>query len=198
MGNLPEDMDYGFAAEEMNSIGVLLAREALRGENIEDNAVYRIKFENGIGEFTTYIRGKTVKRETKPLHMLIRQRLEQEFTNDITGIEREMLEYDSGICAKYMGCNLKDREYQGVIRCANRIIKNCELIEEYIEKKSRVNELMKKNAEIARDMTFNGWENPRTANIRIALNKAVEEKDSLRITELEKQLEEYEPPKIGY
>ena len=181
--------DRKYLARMMSSMVVLARDEELKhaGDNEECSIRYyfgrKPKIFNGITK-------KTAFYEERPLYSVINDRLEKTCDIALSDMEKFSLDTDTRTSLYFALMDLERKEYKDAFMCCQRAVKNCELMMRYEPGLSYdIKDGLQFAKELASEAAFY-MENPKTAELRLEMEKAVSQGRSEDAKKLKIKIEE--------
>jgi hypothetical protein len=158
------------------SITKFLAENALREAQVRDDCIYRIYYNNEIINLDMEIPGNILQQQVESLPKLIGVRLKDDFEAELSDLEQSALYLDSSMCATFMKDNFLKGRYKEALVCAERIIQDSAILKAYGESiDTSILNCQIEMAEQVKQKAHICWENPDSAGLIMAMEKAHED-----------------------
>ena len=176
------------------SILSFAAKEGFRETNITDNAEYPLEFVYGENHVRLPLTKAMTKISVKPVSQLIYERINESLEPELTQEETYSLYLDTIVAEELMRRNYCNKKYKEAINCAQRMIENTEILEQYDpDADPETMQIQKQWAQQFQQKAHWVWENPVNNALLLIIDYAQQTGDIRTAKILEKEFDEYQP-----
>jgi hypothetical protein len=176
------------------SILSFAAKEGFRGANIKDNGEYPLEFPYGANNISLPLTKAMTKLSVKPVSQLVYERIKETLEPELTQEETYALYLDTVVAEELMRRNYCNKQYKEAINCAQRMIENTEMLEQYDpDTDQETMQMQKQWAQQFQQKSHWAWENPVNNALLVIIDYAQQTGDTETVKELENEFKEYQP-----